>query len=221
VSIRYSVPNNANQECFLEASNFGFFSVLLFHRWTVINCLRRKYSAFIEYGQCMSRYHDSCMYVHHWPARIVFNSSDGFRHWLWIRLSLFIGIKVVVCLPSKTIGGTDVNSRVFLSLILKCWKCPLSRLTPGFQLLQITFNMPWIHAGFLGVCVCVCVFLPVCLSFFVCMCLSLCLCLIFVVSSCINFFALSHTFSYYNYFTLIEYICCIGMQKSPWIKIYH
>jgi hypothetical protein len=34
------------------------------------------------------------------------------------RLYLFIGIKVVVCLPSKNIGGNDVTSCVFVSLIL-------------------------------------------------------------------------------------------------------
>jgi hypothetical protein len=86
VSVRYSVPNNDSQECFLEVIKFGFFSVLLFCRSTVINCLRRKYSEFIEYGQCRSGDHDACMYVHHWPARTDFNSSDGFRHRLWIRL---------------------------------------------------------------------------------------------------------------------------------------
>jgi hypothetical protein len=85
LSVRYSIPINAIQDCFLEVSNFGFFSMLLFHRSTVINCPRRKYSAFIEYGQCMSGYHDACMYVHQWPARIDFNSSD-FRHRLCIRL---------------------------------------------------------------------------------------------------------------------------------------
>jgi hypothetical protein len=64
VSIRCSVPNNASQECYLEGSNFGFFSKLLFPRSTVINCLRRKDSVFLKYGQCMSGYHDACMYVH-------------------------------------------------------------------------------------------------------------------------------------------------------------
>jgi hypothetical protein len=87
VSVRYSVPNDASQECMLEVSYFRFCSMLLFHRSTVINCLRRKYSAFIEHAQCMSGYHDACIYVHHCPARYGFNSSDRFRHRLWwIRL---------------------------------------------------------------------------------------------------------------------------------------
>jgi hypothetical protein len=30
VSVRYSVPDNASQQCFLEVSNFGFCSMLLF-----------------------------------------------------------------------------------------------------------------------------------------------------------------------------------------------
>jgi hypothetical protein len=45
VSFRYSVPNDDSQECFLEVSNFGFCSTLLFHRSTLINYLRRKYLA--------------------------------------------------------------------------------------------------------------------------------------------------------------------------------
>jgi hypothetical protein len=70
----------------------------------------RKYSAFIEYVQCMSRYLDTGVSVHHWLARNDFNSSDGFRHTLsWIRVYFFIDIKVVVCLLSKNIGGNDVT----------------------------------------------------------------------------------------------------------------
>jgi hypothetical protein len=80
MSIQYSVPNNVSQEFFLEVSNFGFFSALVFCRSTVVNCLRRKYSAFIEYGQCVLGCHDVCMYVHHWPARIDFNSTHRFRY---------------------------------------------------------------------------------------------------------------------------------------------
>jgi hypothetical protein len=68
--------------------------------------------------------------------------------------------------------------------------------------------MPWMQAGFLGFCVCACVCthvrVCVCLRVFVCVlvCLSVFLCvsfslrLIFVVSSCINFLAFSHNFSY-------------------------
>jgi hypothetical protein len=36
----------------------------------------------------------------------------------WIRVSISIGIKVVVCLLSKNIVGNDVSSRVFLRLML-------------------------------------------------------------------------------------------------------
>jgi hypothetical protein len=119
VSVRYCVSNNARQQCFLEDTNFGFGSTLLFQRSTVIYCLRRKYSTFIEYAQCMSRYHDTCVHVHPWLARNDFNSSDHFRHrFSWIRVSFLTGIKVVVWLLSKNIGGNDVTSCVFLSLML-------------------------------------------------------------------------------------------------------
>jgi hypothetical protein len=85
----------------------------------VTNCLVRKFSAFIEYVQCMYRYLDTCVNVHHWLARNDFNSSDGFRHRLWwIRVYFFTGIKVVICLLSKNIGGNDVTSFVLLSLML-------------------------------------------------------------------------------------------------------
>jgi hypothetical protein len=85
----------------------------------VTNYLLRKYSAFIENAQHMSGYLDTCDNVHHWFARNDFNSSDGFRHRLWwIRVYFFIGIKVVVCLLSKNIGGNDVTARVFLSVML-------------------------------------------------------------------------------------------------------
>jgi hypothetical protein len=57
--------------------------------------------------------------MHHWLGRNDFNSSDCFRHRLWwIRVSFLNGIKVVVCLLSKNIGGNDVTSRVFLTLML-------------------------------------------------------------------------------------------------------
>jgi hypothetical protein len=70
---------------------------------------------FIEYVQCMSGYHNACISVHYWLARNDYHSSDHFRHRLWwIRLYLFIGIKVVVCFPSKNIGGNNVTSCVFL-----------------------------------------------------------------------------------------------------------
>jgi hypothetical protein len=80
VSVRCSDPNNASQECYLEDSNFRSFFALLFTRTTVINCLRRKDSLFLQYGKCMSGHHDACMYMHCYPGRIDFNSSDGLRH---------------------------------------------------------------------------------------------------------------------------------------------
>jgi hypothetical protein len=119
VSVRYSVPSHTTQECILELSNFWFCSTSLFRRLSVINCLRRKYSALIKYVPCMSWCHDTCVNVHHWLGRNDFNSSDHFRHRIWWnRLYLYIGIKVVVCLPSKNFGENDVTSRVFLSLVL-------------------------------------------------------------------------------------------------------
>jgi hypothetical protein len=57
--------------------------MLLFWRSTLTYCPRRKYSVFIEYAQCISRYPDTCVRVHHWLARNDFNSSDHFRHRLW------------------------------------------------------------------------------------------------------------------------------------------
>jgi hypothetical protein len=67
----------------------------------------------------MSRYPGTCVHVHNWLARNDFNSSDCFRHRLWwIRVSFLIGIKVVVYLLSENIGGNDITSRVFLSLML-------------------------------------------------------------------------------------------------------
>jgi hypothetical protein len=118
VSVRYSVPHNASQQCFLEVTNCRFGSTLLLWRSTLTYCLRRKYSAFIEYAQCISGYPDTCVHVRHWLARNGFNSSDHFRHrFWWIRVSFLIGIEVVVYLLSKNIGG-NVTSRVFLCLML-------------------------------------------------------------------------------------------------------
>jgi hypothetical protein len=118
VSVRYCVPNLASKECFLEVTNFGFCSTLLFHMSCVINCLKRKYSWFIEYAQCTSQCPDTCVNVHHWLARNDFKSSDHCSTDWWIRIYLFIGIKEVVCFRSKKFGGKDVTSCVFLSLIL-------------------------------------------------------------------------------------------------------
>jgi hypothetical protein len=80
VSFRCSDPNNASEEYYLEDSDFGVFSTLLFPRLTVIDCLRRKDSVFLQYGLCMSGYRDTCISMRRYPARIDFNSSDGFRH---------------------------------------------------------------------------------------------------------------------------------------------
>jgi hypothetical protein len=130
--------------------------------------------------------------------RSDFNSTDGFRYRLWwVRLYLLIAIKIVVCLPSKNFGGNYVTSHVFLSFILIfCWKCPLGRLMPGYQLLWVTFHR-------VPLCMCVCA------------------CVIFIVSSGINFFALSNKLSYYNLFHTHWVYPCLGLQKSPWIKICH
>jgi hypothetical protein len=79
----------------------------------------RKYSAFIEHAQRMSGYLDTYVSVHHWLARNDFNSSDGFRHRLWwISVYFFIGIKELIYFLFKNIGGKDVTSWVFLSLML-------------------------------------------------------------------------------------------------------
>jgi hypothetical protein len=116
VSVRYSVPHNASQQCFLEVTNCRFSSTLLLQRSTVTYCYG---SAFIEYAQCISRYPDTCVNVGHWLARNDFNSSDCFRHrFWWIRVSFLIGIEVVVCILSKNIGGNDVTSHAFLCLVL-------------------------------------------------------------------------------------------------------
>jgi hypothetical protein len=57
--------------------------------------------------------------VHHWLVKNDFNSSDGFRHRLWwIKVYFFTGIKVVICLLSKNIGGNDVTSHVLQGLML-------------------------------------------------------------------------------------------------------
>jgi hypothetical protein len=119
VSVKYSAPNNAIHHLFLEVTNFRFGSTLLFQKSTIIYCWRRNYSAFIEYAQCMSGYHDTYVHVHLWLARNYLNSSDRFRHRLWwIRIFFLIGIKEVVCLLSKNFGGNDVTLRIFLSLML-------------------------------------------------------------------------------------------------------
>jgi hypothetical protein len=119
VSVRYSVPHNATQQCSLEVTNYRFGSTLLLRRSTLTYYLRRKYSAFIEYAQYISGYPDTCVHVRHWLAKNDSNSSDHFRHrFWWIRVSFLIGIEVVVCLLSKNIGGNDVTSRGFLCLML-------------------------------------------------------------------------------------------------------
>jgi hypothetical protein len=93
--------------------------MLQFLRSTIIYCLRKKYSAIIEYVQCMTRCLVTCFNVHHWLTKNNFNFSDHFRHILWwMRVSFPNGINVVVCVLSKNISGNYVTSRVFLSLML-------------------------------------------------------------------------------------------------------
>jgi hypothetical protein len=54
---------------------------------------------------------ETCIHVHHWLATNDFHYSDGFtdRIW-WISAYFFIGVKVVVQLPSKDIDGKDFTS---------------------------------------------------------------------------------------------------------------
>jgi hypothetical protein len=87
-----------------------------------------------------------------------FNYSDGFIDRLcWISAYFFIGLNVLVYLPSKDIVGNDVTSCIFLS-----WMIILRYES------VCTFRQPWIsaivhvspHASRTRVCVSVCVCLP-------------------------------------------------------------
>jgi hypothetical protein len=62
---------------------------------------------------------ETCIHVHHWLASNDFNYSEGFTHRLClISAYFFIGLKVVVYLPSKDIAGNDVTSWIFLSWMI-------------------------------------------------------------------------------------------------------
>jgi hypothetical protein len=65
VSVRYSIPKSAIQECFLEVKNVGLLK-LLFLRSIIIHSVRRKYSTSMAYVQCMSGCQHKCINVHHW-----------------------------------------------------------------------------------------------------------------------------------------------------------
>jgi hypothetical protein len=118
VSVRYSVSNHASQECVLEFSNFGVCTTLLFRRSSVINCLKRKYSAFMSMlSLCPGVMIHMSMCITDLLEMITIQVISSGRDWC-IRLYFFIGIKVVVCLPSKNFGGNDATSCVFLNLIL-------------------------------------------------------------------------------------------------------
>jgi hypothetical protein len=138
---------------------FRYGSTLLFQRSGVTICLVRKCTAFIEYVHCMFEDLEIWIHVHQWLATNDFNYSDGYMHRLWwISPYFFIGIKVVVYLPSRDIVGNDVTSRIFLSWMII------------FRSESVhTFGQPTIsaivlisHAPRTGVCVCVCVCVCAC-----------------------------------------------------------
>jgi hypothetical protein len=93
VSFRYSVPNNASQECFLEVSNFGFCSTLLFRRSTLINYLRRKCSALNMPSVCLA---------------IMMHVSTCI-------ISLLDMISIQVITSGTVFGGLDFSSSLALS----------------------------------------------------------------------------------------------------------
>jgi hypothetical protein len=88
-----------------------------------------------------------------------FNYSDGFVHRLWwISADFFIGLKVVVYIPSKDIVGNDVTSWIFVSEWL-FWDMKVSTHSSNPGISAIGLISP--HAsrqGCVCVCVCVCVF---------------------------------------------------------------
>ena len=137
------VPNNASQQRFPESYSFRYGSTLLLKRPGVTTCQVRKWTAFIEYVQYMLEDIETFIHVHLWLATNDFNYSDGFTHRLWwICAYFFIGLKVVVYLPSKDIVGNSVTSCIF-HVFMK----------PGIS--AIVLISP--HASRIGVCVCVCV----------------------------------------------------------------
>jgi hypothetical protein len=101
---------------------------------------------------------ETCIHVHQWLATNNFNYGDGFTHrFWWISVYFFIGLKVVVYLPSKDIVRNDVSSCIFLSwiMILRHESVDIFR-QPGIS--SIALISP--HASRTGVCVygCLCVF---------------------------------------------------------------
>jgi hypothetical protein len=137
----------------LERSNF----VVL--KSSCIYSVRRNYSAFREYVQCMSRHHDTWVNVHHWVKWRDFNSSDCFRPSpRWNTPCLFPCINVAVFHPSMNMAEI-ISPHIFFLVwsFLKCWYCPLSSITPGLS--AIACNIP--HAMNMDrfcfiLCVCVC-----------------------------------------------------------------
>jgi hypothetical protein len=69
--------------------------------------------------------------------------------------SFLIGIKVALCLLSKNIGGNDVTSRVFLSLMLfEVMKVSTQYGKAGIS--ALAGNFPYaLNTGRFHVCVCV------------------------------------------------------------------
>jgi hypothetical protein len=160
-------------------SNFRFC------RSSTIYFVRRNFSAFREYVQCMSRPHDAWS-KHDWLTKKDFNSSDCFmdRH-LWIALCLFICINVAVSLPRTWVEMMSLHIIFLAWSFLKCWYCPLCSVMPVVQLLQVSFPMWWVWTSFVLFCVwCVCVFVRA----------------IFLVWKSVNFFAHSNKFSDYKLF---------------------
>jgi hypothetical protein len=97
----------------------SLISVWLFQISDVTTCQVRKCTAFIEYVQRMFKDLETCIQVNHWLATKDFNYSDGFTHRLcWLCAYFFIGLKVVVYLPSKDIVGKDSISYIFISWMI-------------------------------------------------------------------------------------------------------
>jgi hypothetical protein len=118
VSVKWSVPNNASQQCFQKITNFGMAQVVI-PKSAVTTCQVRKCTVFIEYVQCIFKHLETCMNVQDLLAINDFIYSDGFTHTLWwISAYFFIGLNVVVHLPSKDIVGNDVTSCFFVCLMI-------------------------------------------------------------------------------------------------------
>jgi hypothetical protein len=145
----------------------------------------------------MSRHHDTWVNVHHWLNEKDFNSSDCFRPRLRsITLWLFLCINMAVGLPSKNLGGNDVTSHIFPSMILfqVLDIIPSVALCQDVQLLLATLTLLWLWTDFVSFCMC----LSVCVCVCVCVCACVFLWAIFLVCKCVNFFACSNKFSQYK-----------------------